>query len=67
MSLDIVAAIDLKRQAERISKRHNVSTHEAFLMLQAGEDMTQLEFMTDIAEDEENEFEDSFYVESDNE
>lgn len=34
MSLDIEAAIDLKRKAERIADRHNLSIEEAMFMLQ---------------------------------
>jgi hypothetical protein len=65
MSIDMESALDLKRAAEKIAKRHNVSVHEAFLMLQAGEDMTHLDWVTDIAEEED--YLDDFVVESDNE
>jgi hypothetical protein len=54
MSIDIESAIDLRRAAERISSRHNISIYEACLMLQRGEEMTQLEFLVDIAEEEED-------------
>lgn len=37
MSFDIEAALDLKRAAERIARRHNVSLEEAFIMLEDNE------------------------------
>jgi hypothetical protein len=53
MSIDMESAIDLKRAAERISQRQNISVHEAFLMLQRGEEMSVEEFLVDVADEEE--------------
>jgi hypothetical protein len=62
MSIDIEAAIDLRRAAERISSRHNVSVYEACLMLQAGKDMSVETFLVDVAEEEVEDYADDIYV-----
>jgi hypothetical protein len=58
MSIDMESAIDLRRAAERIAQRHNISQYEACLMLQKGQDMTQLEFLVDISEEETEDYTD---------
>jgi hypothetical protein len=59
VSIDMETAIDLKRAAEKLSKRHNVSVREAFLMLQ-----TKEEFENETVVSEE---EGQYWPEEDNE
>jgi hypothetical protein len=63
MSIDIEAAIDLRRAAERISQRHNMSVYEACLMLQAGNDMSIEQFLVDIVEEEAEDYVDDVVLE----
>ena len=52
ISINMEAAIDTKRAAEKIAARHNVSCREAFMMLQVQQEkkaLSQLNFLVEIA------------------
>ena len=65
MSLSIEDAIDMKRTAEKLSLRHNVSVQEAFLMIQAnaeGFNVDQHVFLVEMAKEDIQTIEELEYI-----